>query len=67
MRVQASGSVILAGLLVAVGVPAFAQEPVRLRAPDVMFVPTPPEVVDAMLRLGGVTAADVVYDLGSGD
>jgi cyclopropane fatty-acyl-phospholipid synthase-like methyltransferase len=33
----------------------------------VIFVPTPQEVVDAMLKLANVTAADVVYDLGSGD
>ena len=39
----------------------------RIRPPDVMFVPTPPEVVDAMLKLANVTASDVVYDLGSGD
>ena len=32
-----------------------------------MFVPTPQEVVDAMLRMADVTEADVVYDLGSGD
>src|SRR5205085_1442342 len=33
----------------------------------VPFVPTPQVVVDEMLRLAGVTAKDVVYDLGSGD
>jgi SAM-dependent methyltransferase len=38
-----------------------------LRAPDVIYVPTPPEVVDAMLKVANVTADDVVYDLGSGD
>jgi SAM-dependent methyltransferase len=38
-----------------------------LRSPDVRYVPTPQTVVDAMLALAGVTAADVVYDLGSGD
>jgi cyclopropane fatty-acyl-phospholipid synthase-like methyltransferase len=38
-----------------------------LRIPDVIFVPTPPEVVDAMLALANVSANDVVYDLGSGD
>ena len=38
-----------------------------LRSPDVIYVPTPPEVVDAMLTLANVTAKDVVYDLGSGD
>ena len=38
-----------------------------LRTPDVIFVPTPQEVVDAMLKLAKVTKNDVVYDLGSGD
>jgi SAM-dependent methyltransferase len=38
-----------------------------LRPPDVIFVPTPPFVVAAMLELAEVTATDVVYDLGSGD
>jgi SAM-dependent methyltransferase len=40
---------------------------VRLRAPDVRYEPSPPEVVRAMLKLANVTARDVVYDLGSGD
>jgi protein-L-isoaspartate O-methyltransferase len=35
--------------------------------PDVVYVPTPQPVVDAMLELAMVNAADVVYDLGSGD
>jgi SAM-dependent methyltransferase len=39
----------------------------KLRSPDVIFVATPPEVVDAMLNLAGVTDKDVVYDLGCGD
>src|SRR5712691_9691671 len=39
----------------------------RLRAPDVKFVGTPQNVVEAMLELAHVTASDVVYDLGSGD
>src|SRR5688500_2905133 len=38
-----------------------------LRSPDVIFVPTPPEVVDGMLKLAKVGPNDVVYDLGSGD
>lgn len=37
------------------------------RQPDVPFVPTPQEVVDAMLELAKVKKGDVVYDLGSGD
>jgi precorrin-6B methylase 2 len=44
-----------------------APQSVPARQPDVVFVPTPPDVVAAMLRLAKVTAADVVYDLGSGD
>ena len=35
--------------------------------PDVIFVPTPQEVVDKMLELGKVGSGDVLYDLGSGD
>lgn len=34
---------------------------------DVPYVPTPPKVVEAMLRMAHVTASDVVYDLGCGD
>lgn len=37
------------------------------RVPDVIFVPTPHEVVDEMLRIADVGADDVLYDLGSGD
>jgi cyclopropane fatty-acyl-phospholipid synthase-like methyltransferase len=38
-----------------------------LRSPDVIYVPTPQEVVDAMLVMAGVSGKDVVYDLGCGD
>ena len=34
---------------------------------DAIWVPSPPEVIAAMLELAGVTPADVVYDLGSGE
>ncbi len=37
------------------------------RVPDAFFVPTRTAVADAMLQLAKVAAADVVYDLGSGD
>ena len=37
------------------------------REPDIFYVPTPPDVVDAMLEVAGVGPDDVVYDLGSGD
>ncbi len=46
---------------------ASAQTAARTQAPDVIYVPTPYEVVDEMLKLGGVKKGDVLYDLGSGD
>jgi tRNA A58 N-methylase Trm61 len=57
----------LAGLAaVSVSGLAAAQEQV-LRGPDVIFVPTPNDVVSGMLRLAGVSKKDTVYDLGCGD
>ncbi|MFC1653050.1 SAM-dependent methyltransferase [Planctomycetota bacterium] len=37
------------------------------RKPDVIFVPTPKQVVDRMLELAQVKKDDLVYDLGCGD
>lgn len=34
---------------------------------EVPYVPTPPQVVEAMLKLGGITGSDIVFDLGCGD
>ena len=34
---------------------------------DVVYVPTPSDVVNAMLELAKVTTEDVIYDLGCGD
>ena len=42
-------------------------DPGQGRTPDIHFTPTRHIVADAMLKLARVTAADVVYDLGSGD
>jgi ubiquinone/menaquinone biosynthesis C-methylase UbiE len=44
-----------------------AQSTAVRRDPDVIFVPTPNEVVDKMLSMAEVTARDTVYDLGCGD
>src|SRR5438552_10482375 len=41
--------------------------PERRRRPDVIFVPTPQDVVEKMLELAGVTKGDMVADLGCGD
>ncbi|MDP9456742.1 MAG: SAM-dependent methyltransferase [Actinomycetota bacterium] len=37
------------------------------KRPDVVWLPTPERVVDAMLRLADAGPEDVLYDLGSGD
>src|SRR5919109_3281357 len=48
--------------------PAPAYEPsVGQEGKDVVWVPTPQVVVDRMLDMAKVTAADYVIDLGSGD
>ena len=47
--------------------PAATRQAPPLREPDVIYVPTPQNVVEAMLKLANVTSSDVVYDLGSGD
>jgi len=47
------------------GALSMGQQPAR--TPDVHFTPTRHAIADAMLQLAGVTANDVVYDLGSGD
>ena len=46
---------------------AFAQAAAPTRRPDVIYVPTPEPVVEAMLQVANVTKNDVVYDLGCGD
>jgi 16S rRNA G966 N2-methylase RsmD len=67
LRHLRSAAMILTVLLVAAGT-SWAQEAgVKLRDPDVIYVPTPQEVVDAMLAMANVSSTDVVYDLGSGD
>jgi ribosomal protein L11 methylase PrmA len=49
-------------VLAAAAFPAAAQQ-----RPDVIYVPTPQDVVDDMLRLANVRKGDRHYDLGSGD
>ncbi len=55
---------VAAVLFAAVGT---AQQNQPRRPPDVPFVPTTDEAVQAMLKLAGVKKTDVVYDLGCGD
>ena len=75
LRATASASILLILALSAQAQTAVQQAPQapaaapqkELRAPDVVFVPTPHEVVDAMLKVAKVNKGDVLYDLGSGD
>ena len=57
-------TVVVAGLAAST---ASAQTAAPTRRPDVIFVPTPEAVVEAMLQVANVTKSDVVYDLGCGD
>ncbi len=57
----------LALLCIALAIPLAAQEGEYGASGDVPYVPTPPEIVQAMLKLGGVHAGDIHYDLGCGD
>jgi len=43
------------------------EEPKEIREPDVIYVPTPHEVVAKMLEMADVKKGDVAYDLGCGD
>src|SRR5688500_13649684 len=53
--------------LVALSLTPVAGRSQPTRTPDVHFVPTPMEVVDAMLAVAKVTKNDRLFDLGSGD
>lgn len=63
----AIAAVGLAGWARAAAPPRLAPDREGRRDPDVVYVPTPDDVVDKMLELAAVGAGDVVYDLGCGD
>jgi tRNA G37 N-methylase Trm5 len=64
MTMRRASLAILALLFV---LPVFAQKEAGGRMPDVIYVPTPQEVVDRMLEVADVKKGDVLFDLGSGD
>lgn len=64
---RASVRLVLLACLLATPFTAVAQQNDGCPEKNVIFVPTPMEVVNEMLKLAGVTSTDVVYDLGSGD
>lgn len=63
-------SIALVATMVVASLPgaavALAQE-APTRRPDVIYVPTPEAVVEAMLQVANVGKNDIVYDLGCGD
>jgi len=61
-------TIVSLALVLAVCAPCVeAQKAPPLRAPDVHYEPSSPEIVEAMLKLADVTKDDIVYDLGCGD
>ena len=67
------GAVTVIALIVAGSAPSYAQATTEFvpevgqAGKDVVWVPTPPELVERMLDLAEVTPRDFVMDLGSGD
>jgi ribosomal protein L11 methylase PrmA len=67
MRIRLLALPVMLILASVPGSSAIAQSAAPTRTPDVIYVPTPQPVVEAMLQVAGVGKSDVVYDLGSGD
>jgi SAM-dependent methyltransferase len=59
-------TLVLATLGVCLAPPVHSQDK-QPRQPDVIYVPTPYEVVDKMFEMADVRKGEVVYDLGCGD
>ena len=69
-RTRMGSLVALAGLALVLSLAGFVPaqgDDKPSRTPDVIFVPTPQEVVEKMLELAEVKKDDIVYDLGCGD
>jgi cyclopropane fatty-acyl-phospholipid synthase-like methyltransferase len=63
------GAAALAALFLALtsGAPGRGDDKKDEDKPDLLYVPTPQEVVDKMLEMAKVKKEDIVYDLGCGD
>jgi tRNA G37 N-methylase Trm5 len=63
-------SFVMVATMVVASIPASAvvtAQEAPARRPDVIYVPTPEAVVEAMLQVANVGKDDIVYDLGCGD
>src|SRR5205823_434385 len=58
---------LLLALPILLALPLLRADDKPQKEPDVIYVPTPQEVVDKMLELAEVKKTDIVYDLGCGD
>jgi len=71
MNQRIFATVVAVGLAVAIALPGGsicqAQTKAVKTQPDVIFVPTPQDIVEKMLEVAEVKKGDVVYDLGCGD
>lgn len=67
MRFRIVATVLVAAVVAVLPLAAQQAQQEPLRRPDIHWVPTPPAVVDAMLKLAEVKPNDTVYDLGCGD
>ncbi|MFQ6034648.1 MAG: methyltransferase domain-containing protein [Sedimentisphaerales bacterium] len=65
--VKAIGEPVIEAADLDVSNPEASETIEQYREPDVVFVPTPQDVVEKMLQLAKVTKDDLVYDLGCGD
>src|SRR4051794_26642136 len=66
-RTAVAACAALLALALASSSPADDEKKSEKTEPDVIYVPTPQEVVDKMLEVAKVGKDDVVYDLGCGD
>ena len=57
----------LSAVVVGIGFVSVSHAQVETPKPDVIYVPTPQPVVDAMLKMAKVKPDEMVYDLGCGD
>lgn len=67
MVLAAAGAVFAQGAQSPAANPPAAQQQQQPKTPDVVFVPTPNEVVTTMLSMVNAGPGDIHYDLGSGD
>jgi tRNA G37 N-methylase Trm5 len=68
MRVRFSVALLIVSLTGFLGLGQHGRSQEKpIREPDVIYVPTPQEVVDKMLEMADVRPGEIVYDLGCGD